>query len=486
MKKEFANILLPLSLALTLTVAFSSCSDEDFATTTTVTTDPLDELGAVTGTMANVAEFEEGAGEADADADRISAKSQLYYDRVNNKLKFTWTKPEAGDVDYDAKVDHIGIFAEGNTNTQMDFKLDPESELTIQTTSVTGVFMPKDGGLTTITGGTKYYSYFPYTAETLETGEITYESVPMSYRGQVQKTNEQMGYYFSYDDDEFLESEKRAAAHLSNYAYLASDAVATSGNHVHFKYSHMGSIIRFYMTCPSLASENVFYDSLQVYNGNADFVLDARMNIMTKKLTPTKTSHVVSLGFHPAIDMTCNNKHATGTDYEKEISQYWRTNGAKGYIMGYMMMAPINLHDISGNTTLYLLGRQASYYTYSEYKTAKGNNEITEETFNALPKIERMKIYEDGELESYKTATGNSTLTQEQFIALPLSDRMKDYQRKFYKATLVPLNIEAGKHHQWVPELNSDEPITFEEITIQKWEEGTGYTNTGGVGTGEW
>lgn len=476
-----------LSLALTLTLALVSCSDDDFATSTTVT-DPLDEQGAVTGMMANVAEFEEGVGDSDAPM----SKSQLYYDRVAGKLKFNWTKPEAGDIEdpevleiYKANVDHIGIYAEGNPGTQMDFMLDPNADLDVQETYVVGTFTPSDGSVSMITGGTKYYSYFPYRG----VGEFTYNNVPISYRGQTQAANEKMGLYLANKtnpDAAFLISEKAAAAHLSGYEYMVAEAIATAGNHVHFSYSHVGSIVRFYMVCPSAADDNIFYDSIQVYNSQANFTREATVNLTTKVVTPTATSHVMSLGFRPAIDMTCNNKHTTGTEYEQEISKYWKTDGSRGYIMAYMMVAPINLKELTESSTLYFIGRQASYYTYSEYLAAKGKTEeqVTEEQFNALPKIDRMKIYEN--VDDYNDAKLTS-LDDTAFDALSPVDKMKDYERKVYKATLSKLNFEAGKHHQWsVSASEIDEPITFQEITIQEWEEGTGFTNTDGVGTEDW
>lgn len=469
MKKIFTYMTL-MAAAL-----FTACSDDDIAQSSSVTS--LDKY-AVTGTMANVAEFVEGAGEGDA----LRSKSQMYYDRVAGKLKFTWTKPEKNDPLYNEKVDHIGIFAEGSPETQINFKLDPDEALKVQETSVTGVFMPSDGGVSPITGGTQYYSYFPYKAQSPV--YFTSEAVPMSYSGQVQTANEQMGYYFSYKDELFLESEIAAAEHLAGYEYMISDATATAGNHVHFHYSHVGSIVRFYMTCPSTADENMFYDSLQVYNSQANFTIDATMNLATKELAPTKTSHVMSLGFHPAIDMTCNNKHATGTDYEKKISWYWKENGLKGYIMAYMMVAPIDLHKIDEFPTLYLIGRKASYYTLDEYNAAKGTS-INVATFNALPKIERMKIYEASEREAYNALNGTNW-TAEEFAALPASDKMKDYQRKVYKADLVKLKLEAGKHHQWVPAASPDSPIEFQNISIQEWENGPSFTNEDGAGTDDW
>lgn len=480
MKKIFTYITLMAAVLLT------ACTDDDIAQSSTQSS--LDELGAVTGTMASVAEFEEGVGDNDA----LTSKSQLYYDRVNSKMKFNWTKPNTeNSEEYKAGVDHIGIFAatenEEAKATQMDFMIDPEVALEENTSSVTAVFVPKDGGANPIHGGTVYYTYSPYKTQTIETGNFTYEAVPISYLGQTQRANEQMGYYFASSNDAFLTSEKEAASHLSQYTYLISDATATAGNHAHFTYSYVGSIVRFYMICPSVADDNIFYDSLQVYNSQADFTREATMNLATKAVTPTKTSHVMSLGFSPAIDMTCNNNHESSDPYQKKISYYWKEDGTRGYIMAYMMVSPINLSVLSENSTLYLIGRKAAYYTYSEYLTAKGKTpgQVTEEAFNALPKIERMKIYETKA--EYQTAKGVE-LTDDQWNALDAADKMKDYERKVYKKTgMSKLNFQAGKHHQWsVSGATADDPITFDEITIQQWAEGPGFTNENGAGTADW
>ncbi len=497
MKKEFKDILFTLTLAFALSLVFSSCSDSDIAGISG------GEEGngefVVTGTMANVAVFEETIG----DEDYLSSKAQVYYDRVGKQLMFSWYKPNTKDEEeYNANVDCIGIYPEVNLEenpspTLMKFKLDPAQALIVKQTTTTGSFISADNQVANFTNGQRYYSFFPYRAQTLETGAFNYTNVPVSFAGQVQTANEQMGYYFENTTASkalFLESEKAAAAHLGKYDYMASSATSPSDQYVKFYYEHVGSIARFYMVCPSRADDNIFYDSLQVYNSEANFTINATLNITTKELTPTRTSHVMSLGFHPAIDMTCSDEHNSEDAYQKKISYYWqnKTNGA-GCIMAYMMFAPIKLKELTEAPTLYLLGRQASYYDTKEaYNEAKGFNESdpgfikTNEAYAALPKIQRMKIYEASELAAYNTAKG-TTYTAEQFAALPLSDRMKGYTRKYYKATLSKLDCNAGKHHQWsVANAPEDAPITFEEISIQEWEEGPGFTNGEGDGTGEW
>lgn len=425
-------------MTLMAAVILTACSDDDIAKSSSVT-DSLDKY-AVTGTMANVAIFEEGIG----DDDVLSSKSQLYYDRVNKKMKFTWVK----------ETDHIGIYAKANSGTQMDYKLDPDQDLNVHESSVTGVFVRNDGGASTITGGTLYYSYFPYKEESTETGDFTYENIPISYRGQMQATNEQMNRYWQAggDKNKFLESEKAAAAHLGDYTYLISDATATAGNHVHFNYSYVGSIVRFYMVCPSHASDNIYYDSLQVYNSQANFTLDATMNLATKVVTPTKTSHVMSLGFHPAIDMTNDSEDS------KDTYHYWdqeSTAPKTGYIMAYMMVSPVDLSILDEKSTLYLIGRKA------------------------------LSFYET--LEDYNAAH-EPDITQDDFDKLLPSEKIKTYERKVYKkSNMSKLNFLAGKHHQWAAaDAGPDSPITFQNITIQEWAEGPGFTNDDGAGTDDW
>lgn len=435
-------------MTLMAAVILTACSDDDIAQSSTKVTS--EDMKGVTGTITNVAEFEEGEGNQGG----IRSKAQDYYDRVAGKLKFTWIKPDidysVNPAEYKAKVDHIGIFAAENPNVQLDFMLNPDKDLIIKETTTTGMFISADGSVNPINGGKTYYSYYPYTE-----GVFNATNVPISFRGQVQTANEQMGYYFSHNDDDFLVSEKEAANHIGKYDYMVSDGTAAAENEVKFYFTHVGSIVRFYMICPSEASDKVFYDSLQVYHSEANFTLDATMNLAEKTLTPNKTSHVMSLAFNPAIDMTCNDKHTTGTEYQKKISWYWTEDGKTGCIMAYMMVAPINLKNyLEEAPTLYLIGRKAlSFYEDFEDYNAAHDPDITEEQFNAL---------------------------------LP-SEKIKTYERKVYKAELSKLNLQAGKHHQWVPKnAEVDDPIKFQEISIETWKTGTEFTNTDGDGTEDW
>lgn len=466
MKKNL-NKQFPLTLAFPLMLALASCSDDDIVSTPTVT-DLLDQY-AVTGTMASSAEFEGGIGDADGENERIASKSQLYYDRVNNKLKFTWT---TGDM--------IGIFPESNDKGQFAFILDSSTPLTVQETSVSGVFEPYDKEAAyPISATAKYYSYFPYTPQTLETGEFTFNAVPVSYRNQTQTANEQMNLYFRMHDDDFLETEKAASAHLAGYDYMVSDVTSTEAAHVHFNYSHMGSIVRFYIQCPATSNPGLFVDSLQVVNEDKLFVTDAAMNINAKTFEERTMSRAMSLKFAPAVDMTNNYDDTKGT------YNYWNSKKpANGYIMAYMMIAPTDLSRAEvQNSTLYLIARQPHYYTTKEEYNEYYGTTLNDAAFAALTQAQKMKVYKN--VADYNAGKLTS-ISSEEFAALTVDQKLKEYERKVYKATLSKINFEAGKHYQWKPALNPDEPITFTEITIQEWEQGTTFTNEDGTGTEDW
>ena len=468
-------------MALVAVAVLTACSDSDIALSSNVT-DSLDKY-SVTGTMVSNAEFEGGRG----DDDQIRSKSQLYYDRISGgNLKFTWTVG-----------DKIGIFPESDDDSQFAFVLDNSTPLTVQGNVVTGVFEPDDkGAVYPIEKTTTYYSYFPYKEQDPVNGNFTYRNVPINFRGQTQTANEQMDCYWQAlygkesekeaNSNAFLKSEQDAAAHLPTYDYMVSTVASTEAAHVHFMYSNLTSVVRFYIYSPEPAYPGLFVDSLQVVNNSREFTLDAEMDLTTKQLHPSATSRVMSLRFSPAIDMTNNS------DNTKETYHYWdREYPENGYIMAYMMMAPIDLTaEGVENSTLYMIARQPKYYTtateYNSYYGLEVGNDgylANNEALKALKQAEKMKVYKD--VSAYNAAK-DPDISQSDFDALPVDKKLIDPDRKVYKATLSKINFLAGKHYQWVSALNSDSPITFEEISIETWKTGTEFTNADGTGTEDW
>ena len=419
-------------VVLVATTLFAACSDNDIAS---IGSSEEGYSPKVIGTMTSVAEF--GAGEGDMDP--LAGKSALYYDRKNSKLKFTW-----------AEGDKTGVFAKDDVDhdQQVAFIVDPES-ISEQEGSCSGVFNPVDGSIQPIIANELYYSYFPY--RDFSGGVFNYQHIPATFRGQVQTANERMRLNWGERTTEqlaaFLQSEKDAAAHVGAYDYMAASATATAAAHVHFYYRHLATLIRFYMYCPGVTAgtttkpqDDFFIDSLQVVNDEADFILDATVDISaaTPTFTSTKTSHTMSLKFNPSIDMSNVLEDDTKVTYD-----YWRqtttTGGYYGYIMAYMMIAPIDLTE-KPNSKLYLYARKAiSYYAdVAEYNEAKGES-----------------------------------LTAEEFAALAKSEKIKTFVRKAYVATLSNINFEAGKHVQWnATGYDPEEPIHFDPVSLEGWTEG--------------
>lgn len=413
-------------IALAAMTLLAACSDNDIAGIGSL---EEDNTPKVIGTMTSVTDFNGGVG----DTDPLTSKSALYYDRKNSKLKFTW---EAGD--------ETGVYAAINKDQQVAFIVDPES-IEEQGTSVQGVFEPKDKGAGyPIAAGQTYYSYFPFNSATVD-----YNQVPATFKGQVQSANDRMRLNWGDRTEEeleaFLESEKASAAHTGAYDYMAATATATAAAHVHFYYQHLVSFARFYMYCPGIEpgtpekpEDDFFIDSLQVVNDEADFILDATIDLAeeTRTFTATKTSHVMSLKFIPCIDMSNVLEDDTKVTYD-----YWRkstTDKYYGYIMAYMVLAPIDLTD-KANSKLYLYARKAiSYYAdVAEYNEAKG-----------------------------------TSLTAEEFAALAKSEKIKTFVRKAYVATLSKIKFEAGSHYQWnATAYDPEEPIHFNPVTLEGWTE---------------
>jgi hypothetical protein len=192
---------------------------------------------------------------------------------------------------------------------------------------------------------------------------------------------------------------------------------------------------------------------------------------------PIRKSHTISLQLN-----------RFGFDYWQSVADddnYY--SSSVGWTMQcYMMVAPIDLSEESTPTsTLYLIGREPHFYANAEEYNAAWVKTLTQEQFEALTQEKKMKIYTSRD--AFNTAKGTS-LTDEQYDALSTAQKMSEWTRKVYKAdNLVKKNLQAGGLYQWtVTGAGPDTPIEFQNITIQQWAEGPGFTNDDGAGTGEW
>lgn len=350
-----------------------------------------------------------------------ATRATLAFNVVTSKLEFKWEKN-----------DQVGVFAvktDGNVpaRSQTAFVVNElVSDLNVKFRILDDNFQ--------ITANKKYHSYSPYRQH--DGNNI----LPVEYTGQKQTESPDINAYYNWQVDKNAEdaetnltnysnSEAAASAHLSAYDYLVSSAVSPRDNVLHLQFVRLNAIVRFFLKVP----EAVIYDSMQVVNKDADFIVAADIDITKQKsnfdattdpdytFSNIRTSHIVSLEFNHKDNV--EGKH--GLDLTNENSNYYiqAKNPKPGYIIAYMMFAPINLKsdDIS-NSTLYLIGHDSH---------------------------------------------GN---------------------KKYYRATtqLAKLAIGQNKFLQWTyTQTFNENPIEFEPVEMQTWKDDTTFSNDGG-GTEGW
>lgn len=322
----------------------------------------------------------------------------------------------------------LGVFAYDSQHPQqIEFKLvDEQSD---SSNSLSRMIKPAKDGVNPLTKNTYYVAYFPYNS-----GFSNYTNIPIDYRNQVQAGHVDMSVYFDATPtnkdkyNTYLTSEKSASSHLSNYDYLCTSPQTTNyKSGINFSLKRVGAISRFYCKVKS----GLVYDSLQFYNPKMDFdvvgTIDASKSA-GEALTATKTAHTMSLKFG-----TWNGLDVSGfdmtlkADSEPEDGTYfdYYNNTYTPYLVAYLMMAPADFSSSTvGASTLYLFAHE------------KGDKD--------------KKHYFKAELASKPNITNNSL-------------------------------------YRWSPKPDVDDPIEFEEITVEQWREGTQLTNgDGGNGTSGW
>lgn len=340
-------------------------------------------------------------------------RSSLTFSPTLRAMTFAWDATDA-----------LGVFPINATNIST-----AQQKFSINANDINGLsakFSNADTDVNSITSGQRYVAYSPFTAV-----DEDKKFIHVTYRNQIQKESVNMDAYYqrSQSDEQmqaYLASEKEASAHLGKYDYMVSAATAPKHGNMSFQFTRLGSIVRFYLRIPAEG----FYDSIQVINKDAAFILDADMDITktnsSEAFTNSVTSHIVSLSFQKEKKEEGGNVSHSGFDLtDTPDNHYYGTpsSGRRGYIIAYMMFAPINLNTANiGKSTLYLLGHDKN---------------------------------------------GNKTYF-----------RAKD--------KLTKINIAQNKTQQWAPaQLENDQPIDFVPVEVEIWKNDTNFDNDG-TGTDDW
>lgn len=391
----------PYIIALIMSVLVLSCT-ADIATSEAEDSPISDTGDAVIGIIP----------EMETDDEDVT-RSTLIFSPTLRAMTFAWEQTDA-----------IGVFpyeSAGIATKQQRFGILP--------TEINGLSakFKNDDDAVQMRKGKQYVSYSPFS-----TVDENRNAVHATFRNQIQKESVNMDAYYKRADSDmmnaYLESEAKASAHLGKYDYMVSSATAPVDGKASFHFTRLGSIVRFYLRIPAQG----YYDSIQVINKDANFIIDADLDITksdaAKAFVKPVTSHIVSLAFRKDVkDESGNVTGQNGFDlYKTDNNPYYgkpSSGDRRGYIIAYMMFAPINLKDDNiGQSTLYLLGHDES---------------------------------------------GNRT-----------------YYRA--KDKLSKINIAQNKTQQWAPaQLENDQPIDFVPVEVEIWKDDTNFDNNG-TGTDEW
>lgn len=348
-------------------------------------------------------EIEAPYGLGDAD---VASRSSLYYDDAKNIMEFEWDNSDC-----------IGVFSltdDPARSQQLKFTQieDPSN------TSMLRTFMTNDKKLQVSTQY-RYLAYLPYFPD----HELDYTIIPVDYTGQRQtKPVNFTKYRTDKSNADYKKSQKEASAHLGDYDFLCTGPTdPTPNGGILFKMNRMGAIVRFWIVIDP--KNNYVYDELQLVNNSKKFTTKATMDANALTLTATEQSNVMSLqlgvdGFDLS-DPTNNGSYSTNPfyDWKKETNTY------TGYIMAYMMLAPINLQgDDVEKSVLYITAHEKDHPERKHYFKSPGLSKP-----NLRP-------------------------------------------NSFYKWTVYP----------------EDMPIELTSITVEEWRESTTAFENDGNGTGKW
>lgn len=306
--------------------------------------------------------------------DEFATRSAIAFDYLANPkvMKFSW----------DFANDKIGVFPIiKNEETNQYEETDQQSYIIYEmpttstnTSEAIGTFGIKDNGISQKFNG-KYASYFPYKTELYQ---FHHDAIPVSYLGQVQEENVNIYEYYQIKADPnrskitYLNSEIRANSHLSAYDYLVSEATSTATGTLHFKYSRMGSVVRFFITVPD---KKLTYDELQLINNEVNFMKTGTMSILDKTFTTSTEGHAMSLKFG---EYDSEHDSYTGFDFANPSNSSYYRDSARGYIIAYMFLAPIDLRNVD-YCYLYLLGRDE----HGNRKYFKSSSQLTKTNLQA-------------------------------------------------------------------------------------------------------
>ena len=272
-------------------------------------------------------------------------RSALVYNYSEKKMHFAW---DSGDK--------IGVFAINNDAAR---RQQIQYDLKQGAGTMAGSFDSYDTDVQAdIKKDQSYLAFRPYS----KIGN--YAKLDVKYDEQTAKAYPKMKYFPfpgnvnpDANADKYNASEAAASAHLTDADYMvAPPVVASVDHHCAFEFKRIGAVVRFYLKSP----QPMVYDGIQLVAKGKQFVLTGMLDAQKRVISPVTTSTAMFLTFSSPLDLTNTS------------SEYYY-NGS-GYIVSYMMIAPIDLTDAE-DISIYLKGHigNNTYYFKSQGELKKPN-----------------------------------------------------------------------------------------------------------------
>lgn len=351
-------------------------------------------------------------------------RSTLIYNYSEDRMKFSWG---GGDV-------KLGVYPVGNDSKKsqpIPYRL--ERILS----DLGGVFESEDKKVS-LAKTKKYISLKPYFKKD------DYSQIQLSYEGQTAEYSPQFFYYPKFSKNigylkdhpekveeyniKYNESEARACQHLGEFDYLISAQTESATGDFYFKLRRVGVIARFYFKFGEEQYKDLVIESIRLAadKGNKPFNTQISLNASSAiDGENVSVKAIRNLKTSGFVEL----KYPKGLDLtqtDKNADDYYIYNN-NCYIAAYMMLAPVDLSSLPSNVLLhiYVIGHKKSN---SEEKVVLGSGDLK-------------------------------------------------------KPNLTPNML-----YQWnTMDAKVEEPITFNLLNVQDWEEGSVFDNgTEGNGTSIW
>lgn len=259
-----------------------------------------------------------------------------YYDGNTQRVFFKWSNG-----------DKVGIIPCTENPEQVQFNCNDQT-ITQADGIYKAIFNPDNLDFAWSTDF-NYRAYYPFFKPTDGLADV--KSIPLDYDGQIQEGKPDVDNYVNGDKSNYNKTEITSSAHLTAKSFQVSDISKPSSENgsIYFQLSHIGGVVRFYLTLPTDIDANI--TEVRLVATKPVFHEKAVLNVLDGTTTVTDE----------ATNNLCLELDNVHVKYEA---------GKYDHILAaYMMAYPVALTNDN------ILGANGKLYIYVKGKDG-GNNDL--------------------------------------------------------------------------------------------------------------